>query len=52
MKAPEEYDDNDMPWDVKTVKIERGEHVRGFDTVKEAMADVRAAQQCDCPVCK
>ena len=31
---------------------ERGEHVRGFDTVKDAMAEVRAAQPCDCPVCK
>ena len=26
MKAPEKYDDNDMPWDVKTVKIELGDH--------------------------
>lgn len=31
---------------------EHGEHVRGFDTVKEAMAEVRSAQPCDCKVCK
>lgn len=26
MKEPDKYDDNDMPWDVKTVKIELGDH--------------------------
>lgn len=30
---------------------DRGEHVRGFDTVKEAMSAVRAAQPCDCKNC-
>lgn len=28
-----------------------GEHVRGFDTVKEAMADVRQALPCACSGC-
>jgi hypothetical protein len=31
---------------------ERGEHVRGFDTKREAMAEVRAAKRCDCEQCK
>lgn len=31
---------------------ERGEHVRGFDTVKEAMQEVVESQPCDCSVCK
>lgn len=31
---------------------ERGEHVRGFDTAKDAMAEVRAAVPCDCTECK
>ena len=26
MKNRENYDDNDLPWDVKTVKIELGNH--------------------------
>lgn len=26
MKEPDKYDENDMPWDVKTVKIELGGH--------------------------
>lgn len=30
---------------------EHGEHVRGFDTKKEAMAEVRAAKPCDCKEC-
>jgi len=29
-----------------------GEHVRGFDTVKEAMAEVRAAEPCHCRTCR
>lgn len=28
-----------------------GEHVRGFDTVNEAMADVRSAVDCTCQAC-
>jgi len=28
-----------------------GEHVRGFDTVKEAMEEVRAAVDCRCQSC-
>lgn len=31
---------------------ERGEHVRGFDTRREAMAEVRSAQPCDCKDCR
>jgi hypothetical protein len=31
---------------------ERGEHVRGFDTQREAMAGVRGATKCDCEKCK
>jgi hypothetical protein len=31
---------------------ECGEHVRGFDTKREAMAEVRAAKPCDCEQCK
>jgi hypothetical protein len=32
--------------------IGTGEHVRGFDTVKEAMSEVRSAVDCDCNDCK
>ena len=31
---------------------EKGEHVRGFDTKREAMAEVRAAKRCDCEQCR
>lgn len=31
---------------------ERGEHVRGFDTVREAILGVKAAQPCDCDLCQ
>ena len=31
---------------------EPGEHVRGFDTVNEAMRAVRHSTACDCPQCK
>jgi hypothetical protein len=31
---------------------EPGEHVRGFDTKREALADVQAAKRCDCDACK
>lgn len=27
-------------------------HVRGFDTIKEAMADIRAAGRCHCARCR
>lgn len=27
-------------------------HVRGFDTVKKALADIRAAEPCHCARCK
>ena len=30
---------------------ENGEHVRGFDTIKEAMDDVRASSKCTCKDC-
>lgn len=30
---------------------DRGEHVRGFDTKKEAMQEVMAAQPCGCAEC-
>lgn len=30
---------------------ERGEHVRGFDTVREAKQEVRGSQPCDCSDC-
>ena len=30
---------------------EDGEHVRGFDTKREAMTDVRAAVRCGCKEC-
>ena len=30
---------------------ENGEHVRGFDTKREALADVRSATKCDCREC-
>jgi hypothetical protein len=29
-----------------------GEHVRGFDTQREALIDVRAAKRCDCSQCR
>jgi hypothetical protein len=29
-----------------------GEHVRGFDTKREAMEEVRAAKPCTCNQCK
>ncbi|MDI1299776.1 hypothetical protein [Methylotenera sp.] len=29
-----------------------GEHVRGFDTVKDALREVRTAVDCDCSNCK
>lgn len=29
-----------------------GEHVRGFDTIKEAMSEVRSAVDCSCDDCK
>jgi len=32
--------------------IGTGEHVRGFDTVKEAMSEVRSAIDCNCNECK
>ena len=31
---------------------ECGEQVRGFDTTREAIAEVRAAKPCDCEQCK
>ena len=31
---------------------ERGEHVRGFDTKRQAMSEVRNAQPCDCKECQ
>jgi hypothetical protein len=31
---------------------ERAEHVRGFDTKREALAEVRSAVRCDCEQCK
>lgn len=31
--------------------FEDGEHVRGFDTKRDAMADVRAAIKCQCEEC-
>jgi hypothetical protein len=31
---------------------EDGEHVRGFDTVKDAMRDVRTATRCGCEMCQ
>lgn len=30
---------------------EPGDHVRGFDTVKDAMREVRAAAKCGCAEC-
>lgn len=31
--------------------IGTGEHVRGFDTIKEAMSEVRSAVDCSCQSC-
>lgn len=31
---------------------EIGEHVRGFDTIKDAMQEVRDSSPCDCVQCK
>jgi hypothetical protein len=31
---------------------EIGEHVRGFDSVSEAMNEVRSSKPCDCSVCQ
>ena len=32
--------------------IGTSEHVRGFDTVKEALQAVRESVDCDCDICK
>lgn len=42
---------------VVTLKVgwrfeEQGEHVRGFDTEREAMDEVCGAQRCFCETCK
>jgi len=55
----EHWDDERSIGNSLIVTLKRGwafdpkerEHVRGFDTRREAMADIRKAQRCDCGEC-